>query len=217
MRGLLVKDIRLLANQKQFFIMIVLISVMLAGTGQDLLFIISYITMLSAFFTVSTINYDEFNNGFAFLFTMPVSRRGYAMEKYLFALAMGGVAWAVSTVFSGIYLSQTDPAWNGGEWMLAALEIFMILGVIVAVMLPIQLKFGVEKSRAAMVIFALVLMAVLMLAGKIKEFISPEWMMKLSSLNVSMMGIFVSGVVIFAAALLISINISVRIMEKKQF
>lgn len=217
MKGLLVKDIRLLANQKQFFIMIVLISVMLAGTGQDLLSIISYITMLSAFFTVSTINYDEFNNGFAFLFTMPVSRRGYAMEKYLFALAMGGVAWAVSTMLSGIYLSQTDPAWNGGEWMLAALEIFMILGVIVAVMLPIQLKFGVEKSRAAMVIFALVLMAVLMLASKVKEFVSPELMTKLSSLDVSIMGIFVIGVVIFAAALLISMNISIRIMEKKQF
>lgn len=83
MKGLMVKDLRLLANQKQFFLIVVFMSVMLIISGQNMFFIVSYGTMICSFFTISTINYDEFNNGYEFLFTMPISRWGYVFETIL--------------------------------------------------------------------------------------------------------------------------------------
>ena len=63
----------------------------------------SYCTLLMSFFTASTISYDEFNHGFFYLFSLPVSRKGYVAEKYLFGVLTGGVTWAATTVIGGIY------------------------------------------------------------------------------------------------------------------
>ena len=69
MKGLLIKDMKLMLNQKKFFVTIGFIAVMMAGVVKDTSFIISYMTVLGAMFTISTISYDEFDNGNAFLFS----------------------------------------------------------------------------------------------------------------------------------------------------
>ena len=49
-------------------------------------FLMPYITMMVALFTISTISMDEQNNGYAYLFALPFSRKEYVKEKYCYCL-----------------------------------------------------------------------------------------------------------------------------------
>ena len=75
MKGLFVKDIELMKQQKQFFILVVVMEVILnlAGSG-SVSFATGYFTIVTAIFAITTISYDEFDNGLAFLMTLPVTR-----------------------------------------------------------------------------------------------------------------------------------------------
>lgn len=217
MRGLLVKDFRLLSNQKQFFLTILVIALMFAVAGQDVIFIISYCTMVGSFFTISTISYDEFNHGFAFLFTMPITRKGYVAEKYLFGFLMGGGIWFVMTGLGALYSWMKEPGMNMAEWLAAATTVFLVLGGILFVMIPLQLRFGAEKSRIATAIFMLICFAFLMLISKAGESIgvSPwnlDWIY-----SIGMAGWLFIGAAAFVAAGCVSLAVSIRIVEKKQF
>ena len=79
MKGLLIKDLRLMAAQKKFFLSLVLVTVLLVIMAQDTSFIICYMSFIGAQFSLSTISYDEFDNGNAFLFSLPITRKGYVV------------------------------------------------------------------------------------------------------------------------------------------
>lgn len=87
-KGLFVKDFKLMKVQKNFFLVIVAVSVGMAAFYDDSTFMIGFLAL--SLFTLSTISYDEFDNGNAFLFTLPVSRTNYAVEKYCLALLLAG-------------------------------------------------------------------------------------------------------------------------------
>lgn len=96
MKGLLIKDIKLMKNQKNFFFIMLFVAVAMLFAEFDSSFVVSYFTMIASMFVLSTISYDEYDNGYAFLFTMPFARKAYVKEKYMFSILMGGCA--------GIYL-----------------------------------------------------------------------------------------------------------------
>ena len=90
MKGLLIKDIRLMKNMRNSIIMILLIAVSMGAYMKDVSFIITYLALIGASFTTSTMSYDEFDNGYTFLLSLPVTRKGYVLEKYAFGLLLGG-------------------------------------------------------------------------------------------------------------------------------
>ena len=65
MKGLFVKDIELMKQQKQFFILVVVMGVILnlAGSGSSS-FATGYFTIVTAIFAITTISYDEFEKRF---------------------------------------------------------------------------------------------------------------------------------------------------------
>ena len=65
MKGLFVKDIELMKQQKQFFILVVVMEVILnlAGSG-SVSFATGYFTIVTAIFAITTISYDEFEKRF---------------------------------------------------------------------------------------------------------------------------------------------------------
>ena len=73
MKGLLIKDFKLMMMQKNFFAMIVVIAVVMTVFTDDIAFPLGFLTFVVSMFTLSTISYDEFDNGNAFLFSLPVS------------------------------------------------------------------------------------------------------------------------------------------------
>lgn len=78
------------------FTIIILIALIFLCSGQPAQIIVGYCTMFGMLFTVNTISYDEFDHGYLFLFTLPVTRKDYVLEKYVFMMLCGGGFWAVS-------------------------------------------------------------------------------------------------------------------------
>ena len=74
MKGLLIKDFKLMKMQRNFFFVIVMISVGQALFSDSLSVPIGFATFVFPLFTLSTISYDEFDNGNAFLFSLPITR-----------------------------------------------------------------------------------------------------------------------------------------------
>lgn len=217
MKGLLIKDIKLLVKQQRFFSSIIFIAVVLTVVTDNPSFIVGYMTFIGSFFTLSSITYDEFDNGNAFLFSLPITRRMYTKEKYSFALILGGGFWVFSTALAAAVGEMKQMA-SIGDTLIISCIILPIMLVMLSIMLPFQLKYGGEKGRiAAIVMVGGIFIAFLIMAK------AAEW------LNIDLEGVFSSfptmdGRAIVAAALiftvvilLISIRASIFIMEKKEF
>ena len=100
MKGLLIKDFKLLKNQKNFFIILIAIVIGMSAYMEDVSFIIGYLTFICSMFTLSSISYDEFDNGYAFLFSLPITRKGYVLEKYSFGLIVGIISCLFATTIA---------------------------------------------------------------------------------------------------------------------
>ena len=201
MKGLLVKDFKLMKLQKNFFLLIVVIAVSMIAFTDDVTFPLGFLTFVISLFTLSTISYDEFDNGNAFLFT----------------LLLGCSTWIVATVLTMIasILKSTFPV---ADIMMIALMILPIMIMIQAIMIPFQLKFGGEKGRIALigVIGLVFLIGAVIVKGA--EMIGIDITNMVNTLPVISMGMLI--MIILAAAIvifLISLKISIRIMNKKEF
>ena len=111
MKGLLTKDFRILAGQKRYFTIIILIALIFLCSGQPAQIIVGYCTMFGMLFTVNTISYDEFDHGYLFLFTLPVTRKDYVLEKYVFMLLVR--RWFLGSFRSGRFCGGLYP-WRCG-------------------------------------------------------------------------------------------------------
>ena len=102
MRGLICKDLRLMLVQKNFFIMLAFVAFVCMAALDDPAFVVMYVTLIFTSFLLSTMSYDEFDNGYPFLFTLPITRKLYVQEKYVLGMAGGSIAWLLSTLLAGI-------------------------------------------------------------------------------------------------------------------
>lgn len=146
MKGLLIKDFRLMKVQKSFFLLITVIGVWGTLLSENVTSAIGFLTFVMSLFSVSSISYDEFDNGNAFLFSLPITRTTYVVEKYCFGLILGLGAWTVFTLLA-LVSNGFRRILPTGELMISAAMILPMFLVILAVMLPIQLRFGGEKGR----------------------------------------------------------------------
>lgn len=222
MKGLLIKDFRLLKNQKNFFILVFVMAVFLTITGGDesspATFVLPYVGFVCSFFVLSTISYDEYDNGNAFLFTLPFDRKIYALEKYIFGIVTGGAGLLLILAFILIYTDGMAGVEQTGETLFTAGVSAALLFFFLAVMIPFQLKFGPEKGRIAMFIVLLGTMALVF--GIVKLAGLDDSALREAARVMGRMGLSgVAAVCIAAAAavMVISMFISTRILEKKEF
>lgn len=219
MKGLLIKDFKLMLNQKNFFILIVLILGAIACfLDFDYYFLIGYFMFICSLFTISTISYDEFDNGNAFLFTLPFSRSRYVEEKYCFGILAGTCSWFLSFVITTIIQMINSNNFIFSDWMLSTLVMLPIMFVMLAILIPFQLKYGSENGRIAIIIF---------LGGGFVVCYLLANLLAQSQINFNALISFINNVdpliillIIFAiclAILFVSMKISKRIVLKKEF
>lgn len=219
MKGLLIKDFKILKAQRTFFIMILLVAVLMTLFSYDGGFMISFLSLILSIFVVSTISYDEFDNGHAFLFTLPISRKGYAIEKYVFGVLLGIGGWLFSSLFALAAAALNIEGTTGIEEVIAvSLTILPLIFAMQAIMIPFSLKYGSEKGRLAL--FAVlgavfVIVIALVKAMQAMGFDASAFENALPAVDFSLIMLGIS-VLVFALWLL-SLKISVAIMKKKEF
>lgn len=217
MAGLFVKDMRLLMKNKQVFVIFFVMAIIM-GLSMDGTFFVAYLTFLGGIYAISTISYDEMDKGFAFLMTLPIDAKTYVYEKYGFCSVMGIIAWGISVVI--LFLNNLRKGLPVGS-LEQLIEMFVFVPcmlIFLDIMIPVQLKFGIEKSRIALAVFA---GGIVVLAFGAKSFAErtgaemPAFLEKLDLMPVS--GIIAFFVGLAAICTVISIVCSIRVMEHKQY
>lgn len=219
MKGLLIKDFKLMKNQKTFFMMLLFLAVMFVVTDMASgSFVVGYLTFCGSIFILSTISYDEFNHGNTFLFTLPFDRKTYAAEKYVLALILGGSCWLLSCLITTVAARIRMQDFHPDEWAQTCLMILVCALLMLSVLIPIQIKFGGEKGRIALFIMWGGVMAVVFVAAKILDIMDLDidsFFNRISSLSITVSVLI--GLAVSCICLLISYRISTRILEKKEF
>lgn len=218
MKGLLVKDFKLMMQQKNFLLLILAIVIGMMIFNDDVVFPLAFLSCIVSLFTVSTISYDDFDNGNAFLFTLPITRNDYVIEKYSLGLLSGCIAWILATVL-GIMVTVLKDILSVADLVQGSLMILPMMIVVQAIMLPFQLKFGSEKGRIAMIgtFGALAVIALVIEKGSQAVF-EVDLISLLDNLPTVSMGVLIAITILIALLmLLLSVKISLSIMNKKEF
>lgn len=211
MLGLMRKDLCLLLQRSRALVIMVGVGVII-GFSTDGGFLMGYLTMISAILSIGTISYDEFDNGYPFLLTLPVTRKNYVTAKYLFCLASNLAGWAAaSVIFAGCCLVKGEGFRM--EQLTEALAFLPVAGLMTAVMLPLQLKYGAEKSRLALAVLFGGIGVLGALGMKLFPGL-PNTLRAFPEISGAALGAAALGAVVAAVAL--SYWISLGIMEKKE-
>lgn len=220
MKGLLIKDLKLMMMQKNFFILILLITMGMMFFSDDVIFPLGFLSFVVSLFAISTISYDDFDNCNAFLFTLPITRRIYVKEKNSLGLILGCLAWCLAMLLAFIAQSiKPEFPMPLADLFLLALAILPMVFVILSIMLPFHLKFGSENGRLALIVaFALIALIGIGINEGMKwifNFDILQWLDSLQSLEFGT--VVIIEFIISLIILVISLNISQLIMQKKEF
>lgn len=223
MKGLLIKDVQLIFANKQVFLILIFVGILqLTSNDNNYYFAVSYFTFMMGMVGISTISYDEFEDGTQFLLTLPITRKLYAMSKYAVLCLLSFVGWLfpvclglVTTINSGVEVDWPD-------WWMARVLIWIAINLILMITLPVQIKFGSTHGRLVLLAATALIVLVPVLGSKVLASAGVDAagvMMRLTEIMSNLNpAIFVAGIIaLFLITLAISLFVSIHVMEKKQF
>ena len=215
MKGLLLKDLLLLKNNKKLYAILIFFAVMYPMMGMGS-FTITFLGMMGLIISISTMNYDEFDNGNSFLFSLAFTRNNYVAEKYVLCIG-GGILGALLGALVCFAASKItgDPSLLEGmaENLCAAVLLYSLSS---SVMLPIFIRFGAEKGRMASY---LTLAAFFLLGFGVLKFLPASGKENLVNAvnNIPVAGI-IAGIALFAIlAVCVSVLLSLRFIRMREF
>lgn len=225
--GLLLKDWGLLKSQGKGIIYVLIGGAALMVGALDnpkidreesAAFLGVYIIVTMAVYFSNMLAYDEMDHGFLYLFSLPVTKKDYVREKYIFCISLDAAVWLLGLVITTV-VSLTGSYGNDLKKMLFIITWGMIAGVVlIALIIPVRLKFDGEKGRLMIPVIALLLGGAGMLAGKVcgSLGVNPtEIFQKLDALSAGQL--LGGGMVILVISLTVSYQCSIKILEKKEY
>lgn len=216
MMGLFVKDVRMALQQKKFFLLLIAISILL-NIHSDGFFIIGYLTFVCTFFVFSTIAYDENENGYVYLMTLPIKRKTFVLEKYLFGVFMCTLSWTIGCLIAIAFYVTGYSSNSLPEGVAGALLIYFLTLIFLSISLPVQYQFGVEKGKIVILfIFGIICLAAYFgnqIAGQAGYHIE-QIVNRLFSRHMVWMEACLCSVTLIS--LLLSALVSIFIMNKKE-
>lgn len=219
MKGLILKDLYFMLQQKKMLLipLCIFIPFVLQGAASAP-FVISYMTLFGGILAISSLSYDDYDGSMGFLMTLPVTRKEYVFEKYIFSLGGSLLFWAVATlIYLVLYASER------AETLIVGLVLSLMLTGFQMIMLPVQLKYGGDKGRMVLIgIVAFIMIGAYGLKMIGERLLDMSLVVLVENMieKIASAGIWVAGGVtlaIWCIALVISIAVSTKIMEKKEF
>ena len=214
MSGLLMKDLELLKVNIKTYLIVFLVGIFYLFVQTDgSIFFISYMIFVSLSVTVGTISYDGYYHGMNFLMTLPFTRKEYVISKYLTAAGVTLAAGIIS-ILPGLLKAQSVNTRK--EFLMSTGTVMICAGIFLAILLPMRLKYEIEKSRILMV--ALVAVIFLIAAGGKKALELCKGSAGLQLLNTfSEWQIAIAMIVVMVVCMAVSVKVSEGIMERKEF
>lgn len=146
MKGLLRKDLYMMAAYCRSFLLIVFGFAIVGAFGQDNWFFIFYPMIVGVMLPVTIQSYDEKFRWERYCGALPVTRAQVVSVKYLLTLIMVGAVFALIMLVQGLRLGLAGRLAE----LPALIPILLAIGLVgPAILLPIIFRLGVEKGRIA--------------------------------------------------------------------
>lgn len=218
MKGLLIKDCKLMLGQKSFLGLAALMGIVYLGIYSDPTFAIMFVTIMCSIFSVSTLTYDEHENGMAYLFTLPIRKKDYVLEKYVFyimsTVITGGVMFVLAWI--AVWIRGLGTSWD--DLCVGMLSAWFVSTILVSYMIPASLKFGIEKSRIVMGSAMAAIFLLVYLAIKISKSRNTDVKRFMQALgNMSDGTVVLMLLMIAVAVIVISMIVAMKVIEKREF
>ena len=219
MKCLLKKDFELMkVNGKSYIFVAAIAFLYLFMSGSMMNFFVAYVTLIATLTVLTTITHDDFDHGMTFLMTLPVSRQIYAKEKYVFGMIMGVGGWLLASAFAAISVLIRTGSGIDMEFLVGISAYLVMVEMVLAFMIPIQLKFGSDSGRIALLGIWMAAFIIIIFGFRVLSWFGIDTTPlknTLEGLNYPvLMGILIG---LLAVGIVISVNISIRILEKKEF
>lgn len=202
MTGLILKDLMNLKKQGKIYLIVVVFYMFFSYQSEDASFLNTMIFLFSAMIPITALSYDERADWDKYALSMSVTRKEIVISKYILGLLCMGVGVILAMLFNIATASKVEVNYS-------VLYNSFFLGILfLAIVLPILLKYGVEKGRMLMLIVIFLPTAFgIMVMNFNLSLPSPDTIEKLKSA-------YPVAVVII---LIISIFVSLQIYERKEF
>ena len=217
MKALFIQDIHYMLTQKSFLFLIVFVGIVLALTQNDnYIFVIGYLGFMGMITGMMSVTMDDQSNGLTFLFSLPIDRRVYVREKYIFIVLMGVSFSIFATALCLLFRMFAEYKAPLDEILATSLGTLFVMLLFVCFMLPLQLKFGAERARLASFIAIGLFFAAVIVAGLVVNFADalPFIQAFLSMSPVALTGI---GAAFLIVCLRISYSASLRVILRREF
>lgn len=210
MSGLLLKDFYTIGHNAKQMMLILLIWAFCFLPGRDGSTYIIICGSLCGMMTATTFTFDDHCHWEKYAMILPISKKTYVLEKYVLHIIFSLLGIVVSTVVSVVAnrvrgVAFEDPVWLVG---LVGFGVSMAVG---CVFLPLLLQYGSEKARIILlgtVIFPVILFFVL------EYFMDQTGIISANQIETFLKWSLPPG---FVVLLIISVLISLKIFEKKEF
>lgn len=217
MKGLLTKDLILLKAQSRSMLIILMCGIMMSFAFEKTV-VIGYLAIIGTMLAIGTLSYDEFDNGFSFLFTLPFARKTFVREKYLLCIGCTAALVLCGSVIAFILMAVSNTPDIMQEILMSAGSMIMVSFLFTAFLLPIRIKYGSEKGRTITYIFYAAILLLTFAGSKLMELTgmnAPAFIAKLDQMNPYV----ILGILCLCVCLILFISekISEGIIEKKEF
>lgn len=217
-RGLMAKDMKLLVSQYKLFFAVLIFWGMFMTGSWNMSFFLVYFGMMCAFVILGTLSIDEYENGMAFLFTLPVTRRDYVREKFLFGFLLILLALLAAGLLSALVLVVMGKEADPMEFVFTVGAALPLSYLMLALEIPLQLKFGQSKGRVVTLVFIGCMAAVGGVFAKLQEMGVFDLARAADRIAGLETGVLVAAAIaVLAAVLSVSYRLSCGIMEKKEY
>lgn len=219
-RGLLEKDFRLFFRQgSSLFLVLAFVALFFTLTEKKTAtFIAIYIPSVMAVYSGNTISYDENGHGYTYLFSLPVNKKIYVREKYIFSFIMTVCGWGIGVICAGIVVLIKPGEFFDLEMLAMELMTIFVFQAIAGIVIAIRLRFEGEKGRFVLPIAILIIFASCYMIG---SFVMDNLGLKESiSYMIGEIGDFEIAIALIVLSLLVwfaSYKYSMRVMKKKEF
>ncbi len=218
MRGLLIKDFRLLMNQKKFLLVVLGFGFLFLFSNDTPEGAMGYITILSSMLVLTTMSYDEFERGMSFLMTLPITKATYVWEKYVLGVCISVIMSFVSTLVAMIVFQVREISYPMFSFIYSGILFLGLSLLFLTVMIPVQVKFGSEKGKFVKMIAMFVTIFAAYGIVKVLTMIGFDVIGVLEHLlNTSALLGFTVIMAFFIVIYILSGFVSYRILNKKEF
>ena len=217
MKGLIIKDFQLLFSNKRILYIVFAIALFSAmmGDGITLTYISSFVAVMLQVSALATISYDNYQHGNTFLMTLPLRRKDYVIEKYIFCSIIAFVGIIFSLILGLLVKMRTN---NMKIEIAVGIVIALVFLIYSFIAIPLELKFGNEVGRTIPFIIGAVIFLIAQILIQVNDSLFDSimnWLNKLE--NISDITALMIAIAAFVIALTITIPIIIKIINKKEF